>query len=263
MFSRSTRTSMAKSKQVMSGTSLWWASSSPLNSANAKLRSVSSPGANKAIYVLYMDDSILMGPDFQELDKIIKDMKKVGLDLTVKGDISDFLGISIQHHKDGTVHLTQPHLINSILEGLGLHADNAKAKSTPVASSKLLSQHDDAPPHDESFHYRQIIGKLNHLEKSTQPHISYAMHQCACFSADPKQPHADTVKWLGRYLKGTKDKGMILKPKGTSFDIYINADFVCGTILKLNPVTLPAQDTATSSCMPAAQSSGHHNSKWK
>jgi len=32
-----------------------------------------------------MDDSILTGPDLQELDKIIKNMKRVGLDLTVRG----------------------------------------------------------------------------------------------------------------------------------------------------------------------------------
>jgi len=77
----------------------------------------------------------------------------------------------------------------------------------------LVTTNDEAPPHDTSFHYRQIIGKLNYLEKSAKPNISYATHQCACFSADPKQPHADAVKWLGRYLKGTKDKRMILKPK--------------------------------------------------
>jgi len=75
------------------------------------------------------------------------------------------------------------------------------------------------------FHYRHIIGKLNYLEKSTQPDISYATNQCARFSANPRQSHADTVMWLGRYLKGTKDKGMILKPTGTSFDIYIDANF--------------------------------------
>ncbi len=63
-----------------------------------------------------MDDSILTGPDLTELDSIIKDMKRVGLDLMVEGDISDFLGINIQHHEDGTVHLTQSHLINSILK---------------------------------------------------------------------------------------------------------------------------------------------------
>jgi len=96
----------------------------------------------------------------------------------------------------------------------------------PVASSKLLGCHDNAPPHDEgSFHYRQIISKLNYLEKSTHPDICYAMHQCACFSANPKQPYADAVKWLGRYLKGTRDKGMILKPTRTSFDIYVDANF--------------------------------------
>jgi len=62
-------------------------------------------------------------------------------------------------------------------------------------------------------------------QKSTQPDISYTMHQCARFSANPKQPHADAVKWLGRYLKGTRDKGMILKPTGTSFDVYVDANF--------------------------------------
>ena len=86
-----------------------------------------------------MDDSILTGPNLKDLDKIIEDMKKVGLELTVEGDISDFLGVNIQRHEDGTVHLTQPHLINSILEELGLQTNSAKSKATPAASSKLLS----------------------------------------------------------------------------------------------------------------------------
>jgi len=150
----------------------------------------------KAIYILYTDDLILTGLDLKELDKIVKDMKKAGLKLTIEGDISDFLGINIQCHDDGTVHLMQPHLINSILKELGLQADSAKSKATPAALSKLLSRHNDAPPHNEgSFHYRCIIGKLNYLKKSTQPDISYVMHQCACFSVDPKQPHANAVKW--------------------------------------------------------------------
>ncbi len=180
----------------------------------------------KAIYILHTDDSILTGLDLKELDKIIEDMKWIGLELTVEGDVSDFLGVNIQHHDNGTIHLTQPHLIDSILEELGLQANSTKSKTTLAASSKLLGHHDDAPPHDEdSFHYRCIIGKLNYLEKSTRPDISYAMHQCACFSADPRQPHADAVKWLGRYLKGAKDKGMILKPTRTSFDMYVDANF--------------------------------------
>jgi len=91
-------------------------------------------------------------------------MKHAGLDLTVEGDISDFLGVNIQRHEDGTVHLTQPYLIDSILEELGLQGANIK----PVACSKLLSSDKDSTAFDKHFHYRFIIGKLNYLEKSTQ-----------------------------------------------------------------------------------------------
>ena len=50
-----------------------------------------------------------------ELDVIIAEMKAAGLDLTVEGDISDFLGVKIERKPDGCVVLTQPHLIDQIL----------------------------------------------------------------------------------------------------------------------------------------------------
>jgi hypothetical protein len=40
-----------------------------------------------------MDDSILAGPDEAELDQIVDSMRRVGLKLTVDGDVSDFLGM--------------------------------------------------------------------------------------------------------------------------------------------------------------------------
>ena len=46
----------------------------------------------QSVFVLYTDNSILAGPDSRELDSIIEDRKKAELDLTVEGDIADFLG---------------------------------------------------------------------------------------------------------------------------------------------------------------------------
>jgi hypothetical protein len=66
---------------------------------------------------------------------------------------------------------------------------------------------------------------LNYLEKSTRPDISYAVHQCARFSASPKKEHAKALKWLGRYLIATKDKGLIFEPKEQSFDCHVDASF--------------------------------------
>jgi len=33
------------------------------------------------------------------------------------------------------------------------------------------------------------------------------------------------MKWLGHYLKVTQDKGLILRPTDSLFDIYVDADF--------------------------------------
>ena len=49
----------------------------------------------QTLYVLYTDDSILAGPSEKEIDQIIKDLRKAKLDLTIEGDLQDFLGVNI------------------------------------------------------------------------------------------------------------------------------------------------------------------------
>jgi Reverse transcriptase (RNA-dependent DNA polymerase) len=159
------------------------------------------------VYLLYTDDSILAGPSKKEIDMVIQQIKDAKLNITVEGDIQDFLGVNIERKSDGTVHLTQPHLIDSILEDLRMVDDKVKTKSTPASSSKTLSRFPKSAPFDRSFHYRRIIGKLNYLEKGSRSDIAYIVHQCARFVQEPKEEHGQALRWLGRYLKGTRDKG--------------------------------------------------------
>jgi hypothetical protein len=179
-----------------------------------------------AIYVLYTNDSILAGPDDAELDAIMAQMAKVGLKLTQEGSLADFLGVKIEKRSYGTFHLTQPHLIDSILKDLRLLGPNVATRSTPAATSKLLSRHLDSPEFDRHFDYRSVIGKLNYLEKCTRPDIAYATHQCARFCSDPRKEHGKAVNWLGRYLLATRDKGLILCPDASkALECYADADF--------------------------------------
>jgi hypothetical protein len=119
------------------------------------------------MYALYTDNSILAGPDQKEINQIIKEMEKVKLDITVEGDLQDFLGVHIERMPDSSINLTQPHLIDQILDNLRLNDDNVSEKTIPATSSKLLSRHNDSEPFDNSFNYRSVIGKLNYLKKST------------------------------------------------------------------------------------------------
>jgi Reverse transcriptase (RNA-dependent DNA polymerase) len=179
----------------------------------------------KMIYVLYTDDSILTGPDKNEIDETIK-LLASELDITHDDQLSDFLGVNIQHRDDGTIKLSQPKLIDQVINDLHLEQDHTTIKPTPAASSKLLSRHEDSRPFDGHFNYRSVIGKLHYLVAGSRSEIAYAVHQCARFAHDPKMEHSKAVKWIGRYLKGTRDAGTILRPdKSKSLEVFVDADF--------------------------------------
>jgi hypothetical protein len=74
--------------------------------------------------------------------------------------------------------------------------DNTKTKAKAAPLSTILCRDLDGKPFTESWDYRSVIGKLNFLEKSTRPEIAYAVHQCARFASNPKQSHANAVKYL-------------------------------------------------------------------
>ena len=101
--------------------------------------------------VLCTDDSILVGPKQRELDDIIKEIESTGLHITSEDGIEDFLGVNIERKPDGTIHMTQKRLVQSILEDLGLTGPNVKCHKTPMGSSKLLSPHPSSPDFDGSF----------------------------------------------------------------------------------------------------------------
>jgi hypothetical protein len=61
---------------------------------------------------------ILAGPDKNEIEKIIWDMIAAKLNITEEGKLKAFLLMNIERMPDGTIHLTQPHLIDQILDNL-------------------------------------------------------------------------------------------------------------------------------------------------
>jgi hypothetical protein len=122
-----------------------------------------------------------------------------------------------------SIHMTQTGLIESTIQDLGLGNDS-NTKSTP--SDSILYSDPHGAPHQDSWNYRSMIGKLNYLAQNTPPDISYAVHQCARFCTRPTTLHELAVKRIARYLLLTKDKGLILKPsKSFTLDMYVDADF--------------------------------------
>ena len=73
---------------------------------------------------------------------------------------------------DGSFHLSQPHLIDSILQDLRLIDINGDRngsgdKPTPDMSTKLIGPNIDRGEFDYPWEYWSVISNLNFLEKST------------------------------------------------------------------------------------------------
>lgn len=103
--------------------------------------------------------------------------------------------------------------------------EECNGKPTP-ASEEPLGKDADGDPFTEEWKYSEVVGMLLYLANNSRPDIAYAVHQCAWFTHDPKASHAEGVKRIIRYLQGTKDKGILLRPdESQGVDCYVNADF--------------------------------------
>lgn len=178
------------------------------------------------IYVLHTDDSMLAGPNKQEVDDVIEAIRKAKLDTTVEGDVQDFLGVNVSQRDDGSIEFSQPQLIDKILRATWMDRKDIKPKDTPAASSHMLKRHIDSEPFDKDFDCRSVIGMLSCLEKGSRSDIAYATHQCARFVDKPKVEHGKAVRWLVKHILGTRDKGMIFKPDlSKGLEAFVDSDF--------------------------------------
>ena len=93
------------------------------------------------IYVVYVDDTIITGPDSVAIDKEIaglgvsKDEQCHKFELRDKGEVGDFLGIRIEKAGPKKFHLTQTGLINKVLKEVDM--ENCNTVNTPALTTPL------------------------------------------------------------------------------------------------------------------------------
>ena len=176
------------------------------------------------VVLSYVDDCLFFGPDAGEIDKVIQDLKKQGMGLTVEtGSAYAFLGVDVEPNEDGGFKMSQTGLIKKILKTVDMQDSNSKA--TPAASVPLGTDA-NGEIFNENWSYPQVVGMLLYLSSNSRPDIQFAVHQCARFNHCPRKSHGEAIKRICRYLVGTQDKGLLFKPsKKMELDLYVDADF--------------------------------------
>jgi hypothetical protein len=90
---------------------------------------------------------------------------------------------------------------------------SAKPCSTPLAASTNLSLHDGSP-FENPKQYRSIVSALQYAT-ITRPDISFVVNKVSQLMHSPTDKHWSAVKKILRFLNGTIDYGIQLKPAST------------------------------------------------
>jgi hypothetical protein len=182
------------------------------------------------IVVTYIDDCIHWYKDDKTMEDFVQSLNddgdKYNWEHTVEGNVSAFLGINISYQaKTNRYQLTQTGLIDKVLEATGMQDCNGKP--TPCMSDgKPLGTDANGPPAKEKWSYPSVVGMLLYLAGNSRPDISFATHQAGRFTHNPKASHEAAVIRICRYLKATRDQGLILQPdKVLKVDCFVDADF--------------------------------------
>ena len=144
-------------------------------------------------------------------------------------DVAGFLGVHIDRKEDGTIHLTQRGLAERIVTALHLDHSDIKPVESPATNYLAIDEHGE-PPY-ETFNYASVVGQLNYLAGHSRCDITFATSQVARYIHKTKRSHELALVRIGRYLKGTLDKGLILQPSESAelkVDLYVDAAFASG-----------------------------------
>ena len=181
------------------------------------------------ILISWVDDCLIFSRSKDLADELIASLQN-SFTLTEEEDVSAYLGVEAKFCKEtDTVTLSQPYLIKRIIEVMGASINEANTKSTPPVYKEILHKDEEVPDRKLGWKYRSVVGILNYLAASTRPDILFAVHQCARFATNPKLSHERAIKRIVRYLKGTPNGGIMLRPNPKDgIKCYVDADFAGG-----------------------------------
>ncbi len=183
--------------------------------------------SDKVICLVYVDDTLLFAHKMEDIDEALdKLVNAQGMALEIEDDVAGFLGVHIARDKhSGEIELTQRGLIDRIVQALGV--SDVPTLTTPA--NDVLGSDELGDPPAGTFNYASVIGMLWYVYGHSRPDIGYAVSSAARFAFTPKRSHEEALMRIGRYLRGTRDRGLRLKPivsKDLKLDVYVDSDFM-------------------------------------
>jgi hypothetical protein len=168
------------------------------------------------------------------------------------GLVTYFLGIKFttKAHDSGdvSIQLSQEAFIDSLVLASGLNSDGVTEPHTPYCIgypvNKIKTEtYDKTTQHKLTHLFRVLVGSLNWLSISTHPDISTITNMLAKYLNKPSKGHIDQAKRVIKYLKGTKEKGILFTSKNrTKLETFVKFPILPNQLTTMTDANWGPQD---------------------
>jgi hypothetical protein len=138
------------------------------------------------ILLLYVNNCLVFSPELSVLESVLRQLGNK-IRIMIEDEVSTYLGLEVSRTSENHLLIRQPGLINKVIALCGLKQESNQHQIP--ADTILQPNLPGEGTRQFTWSYRQVIGMLNYIVASTRPDISFAVHQCARFSNDPKRSH--------------------------------------------------------------------------
>ena len=161
-----------------------------------------SPDGSLLIVMLWVDDLIICGNNAAEIDHFKETISK-RFDMKDLGDLSNILGLKVIRDRPARIlEIHQEEYIDEVLQRFGM--TDCKPVGTPAEG--YLER---CPNGEASRDYMSLVGSLLYAAMVTRPDIAFAVQALGRHLQSSSDAHWTAGKRILRYLKGTKDMGLV------------------------------------------------------
>jgi hypothetical protein len=181
---------------------------------------IASSYSDMVYLVLYVDDGLIISSNNGLLNEILE---KIGTEFEIKcTPLTKFVGMQIElNERSGDIGILQSTSILDLMKRFNMEECNPTTVPMQPNLDLVL-----AVQCDESFPFRELIGSLLFIARTTRPNIAYAVAKLAQFTCGFNEIHWKVAKGILRYLKGTLNDGIVYRRnEGVILKGYSDSDY--------------------------------------
>lgn len=179
-----------------------------------------SEGNAKVIIALFVDDFFVFSNCKMATNQLIQDLSSK-FKIKDLGQIKQCLGLRVNMYKNA-ITVDQEQYIESLLKKFNM--SHCKTIETPMEINLRLEKSENSLC-NKNIPYRQLIGNLMYLAVLTRPDIAYSVCYLSQFNNSYDETHWKHLKRILKYLKGTKNYGLVFSKDNSYIEGYVDADW--------------------------------------